>query len=116
MEPWVAVGGFLLNLGVMLTGGVWWLGRLEQTVLEKAKAHTDEVKKDTDQALGIVGGQISHLNMWTRDTFVRREDFYPALDNVNNSIQALGANVDNRMTRLEVKIDKIASGNNEGTK
>lgn len=49
--------------------------------------------------------KIHEIEVWARDTFVRRDSFYKVSDDLTNSIITLGNKIDTRLERMEEKID-----------
>lgn len=48
---------------------------------------------------------INSFEKWSRDTFVRREGFYKVRDDLQADIKELGAQIYQRLERMEKKID-----------
>lgn len=127
MEVWLGVLGFVLNVVVLAIGGTWALSRQAQTIQESisvSRRETDtEFQKLRDEihlehddflrrfgdSLAAIRQKVSEVELWARDEFVRRDDFYRILDGINKSITALGEKIDARVDRLESKLEQLRS-------
>lgn len=105
----IHLGQFILTIIVTLVSGVWWLSGFQRQVLDKV----DE--KFTAKDLRVFGleSKVSNIETWSRDTFLRREDFFIFMNTLSKDITAVGERVDLRMNRLEEKLDKIILDNKE---
>lgn len=123
----MGVLGFVLNVIVLAIGGTWALSRQAQTIQESistSRRETDsEFQKLRDEihlehddflrrfgdSLAAIRQKVSEVELWARDEFVRRDDFYRILDGINKSITALGEKIDARVDRLESKLEQLRS-------
>jgi hypothetical protein len=120
----VAEYGLYLNIGtiVALVGGVasivWKLSRVEKEIRDDMDAQIDNLQRDvqglTRDSLGrtetlrhetgemgsAIRQKIHDVEMFTRDTFVRKDTFEAVMNRIEKSIEKLG-------DRLEEKIDKM---------
>lgn len=127
VEVWLGVAGFVLNVVVLAIGGTWALSRQARTIegaifanrqqtdgeFEKLRhelhlEHDDFLRRFGD-SLAAIRQKVSEVELWARDEFVRRDDFYRILDGINKSIAALGEKIDARTDRLETKIEQLRS-------
>lgn len=116
--------GLYLNIGtiVALVGGVasivWKLSRVEKEIRDDMDAQIDNLQRDvqglTRDSLGrtetlrhetgemgsAIRQKIHDVEMFTRDTFVRKDTFEAVMNRIEKSIEKLG-------DRLEEKIDKM---------
>ena len=125
MEVWLGVAGFVLNVVVLLVGGTWALSRHARSIenaIFKSRAETDgeidklrmELRTEHDDflrrfgdSLAAIRQKLTDVELWARDEFVRRDDFYRILDGINKSITALGDKIDARIDKLEGKIEQL---------
>jgi hypothetical protein len=125
VEVWLGVAGFVLNVIVLLIAGTWALsrhGREIENAIFKSRQETDneidklrgELRTEHDDfmrrfgdSLAAIRAKVNEVELWARDEFVRRDDFYRILDGINKSITALGDKIDARTDRLESKIEQL---------
>jgi hypothetical protein len=125
VEVWLGVAGFVLNVIVLAIAGTWALsrhGRAIENAIFKSRQETDgeidklrmELRTEHDDflrrfgdSLAAIRQKVNEVELWARDEFVRRDDFYRILDGINKSIAALGDKIDARTDRLESKIEQL---------
>jgi hypothetical protein len=116
MEPSVmlAAAGFLLNLFVVIVGGAIGLGRVEGRLLVAMERHRREFESDVDQLRREIGETIHgvrqkmvDMELWNRDTFLRRESFFEIMKGLNVNMENLGNKLEARLLRMENKLDGI---------
>ncbi len=111
MEGWfgfgLALAGFVVNLIVLAIGGTWALGRQSNKIEETLRAEHAEFRTQYGDSLTALRAKVTEVEMWSRDEFIRREDFYRIVDGINKSIGALGEKIDARTDRLETKLDQL---------
>jgi hypothetical protein len=99
------------NAGAYATIGVFILNII--LALSAAKIHSmirenmDLLKKDIDTRIGNLHAKIIEFEMWTRDTFVRRDSFYVVRDELTKNIEKMSGKVEARLERMENKLDNI---------
>lgn len=92
----VALGGLLLNLLVTVVGGVWKLSRMELTLREAI----NEASRDTDEKMernvryfgetvAAVRQKITDVEIFCRDTFIRKDELKDQLQNLNDKLDKL---------------------------
>lgn len=107
----MAVVGYAIKL-------TWQVGRIEQEVRDDMDAQIDNVQRDiktmerdslaraetlrheTGEMGSAIRQKIHDVEMFTRDTFVRKDTFEAVMTRIEKSIDKLG-------DRLEEKIDKM---------
>jgi N12 class adenine-specific DNA methylase len=125
VEVWLGVAGFVLNVIVLAIAGTWALSRHGRTIenaIHRSRQETDgeidklrmELRTEHDDflrrfgdSLNAIRQKVNEVELWARDEFVRRDDFYRILDGINKSIVALGDKIDARTDRLEGKIEQL---------
>lgn len=99
------------NAGAYATIGVFILNII--LALSAAKIHSmireniDLLRKDIDARVGNLHAKIIEFEMWTRDTFVRRDSFFVVKDELNRNIEKMSDKVEIRLERMETKLDGI---------
>lgn len=58
-------------------------------------------------AMPAIREKINQVELWARDEFIRREDFYRTVDTINKNIGELGIELKNRFDKIDKKIDDI---------
>lgn len=122
---WLGVAGFVVNVIVLAITGTWALsrhGRAIESAIYKSRQETDveidklrmELRTEHDDflrrfgdSLAAIRQKMTDVELWARDEFVRRDDFYRILDGINKSIAALGDKIDARIDKLEGKIEQL---------
>ena len=65
------------------------------------------------RAFGDTGGALlkktTDVEIWARDTFVRRDEFSQAIHQINRNIDALRASTENSMRTFDEKLDRLDS-------
>jgi hypothetical protein len=111
--------GLVIQIIVLAAGGAWKLSRVEKSLLEAfgsaLKAHRDEVDAETDQLRRELGetitalrAKITEIELYCRDTFVRRESFYEVTKGLADALRTLGDKLEARMDRFDSKLDRIS--------
>lgn len=105
---WVAVCGLLLNLLVTVIGGVWKLSRMEIALRDAIDRSNKEIDERIErqvryfgEVVAAVRQKIADVELYARDTFVRK-------DEIKSDLKQLGESIDARLTRIEDKLDKGA--------
>jgi hypothetical protein len=112
----IAAGMFGLHLVVQLVGGGWNLSsRLSQmeTALRKAiedsksevEARQDKSVKDFGETASALREKIREVELFCRDTFMRRDSFYEVNKANSEALNSLGSEIKARLERMEAKID-----------
>jgi SMC interacting uncharacterized protein involved in chromosome segregation len=125
---WLGLAAFVVNIVVLAIGGTWALARqgrgIEQAIYRSRQEtdgeidklrydlrteHDDFLRRFGD-SLSAIRQKVNDVELWARDEFVRRDDFYRILDGINKSITALGDKIDARVDKLVSKIDQLRAG------
>lgn len=92
----VALGGLLVNLLVTVVGGVWKLSRMELTLREainNASRDTDEqIERHVryfGETVAAVRQKIVDVEIFARDTFVRKDEIQSQLKILNDKLDHL---------------------------
>lgn len=91
-----AAGGFLLNLLVMVIGGVWQLSRLELALREainQSRKDVDEQLDIRDRRLGesmlALRQQNTDLGFYVRDNFIRKDELQTQLKSLSDKLDKI---------------------------
>lgn len=111
----LAVAAFIVNILVLVVGGTWRLSRMEVALREeitKSKAEVedrqDRFAREFGETVAAVREKIREVELFCRDTFVRRDGFYKVRDELAADIKTLGEKIEARLERMESKIDSKA--------
>lgn len=122
-ELYLTLGGFIVTAFAAATRVTWKLTRVEISLREEIASSRTEVETRQDEKSREVGETISALKeqlriveqrwsekireieLYCRDTFVRRDGFYKVREEMANDIRALGEKLEQRLERMEAKID-----------
>jgi hypothetical protein len=110
--------GLVVQIIVLAAGGAWKLSRVEKSLLEAfgsaLKVHRDEVDAETDrlrrdfaETVTALRQKITEIELYARDTFVRRESFYEVTKGLADALRTLGDKLEARMDRFDSKLDRI---------
>ena len=102
----------ILSLIAMSAGGVWQLSRVEAALRKDITRSRDEIEAKQDQQMRDFSERFSGLEkkvheveLWTANTFIRRESFYKIKDEITGEMKALGERLEARLVRMEEKLD-----------
>lgn len=119
----IAGGALLFTILCAAVSLTWRISRLELSLRKEIRSSHDEVdikhataaqeyKERNEQNIKMFGEssaalrqKIHEVELWMRDTFVRRDGYYKVQEAMENSIKALGDKIDIRLERMEAKID-----------
>jgi hypothetical protein len=112
----VAVLTLVLNVCLTLYNGGWNLSskladmekRLSiaiAAVKTDLEERLDKAAREHGEALAALRQKIHEVEMWTRDTFVRRDSFLAVVNEVKAGFSELGKRIEARLERMEEKID-----------
>jgi hypothetical protein len=108
----LSVAAFVLNLLVLVIGGTWRLSRMEVSLSNKITRTRAEIEERQDrqsrevgETVAAVREKINQVELYCRDTFVRRDGFYKVRDELAVDIKTLGEKIEARLERMESKID-----------
>lgn len=110
---WLGVAGFVLNVGVLLVTLSYKLSQVETRIVERLSAHRSEIdeQRDADQkAIGetflALRQKIQEVEIWSRDTFARRDSVNSGISRIETQISALDRKMSGGLSRLDDKIDR----------
>lgn len=81
------------------------LGQAITRSKEEIDERVDRQGRDFGETAAAIRQKITDVEMWTRDTFVRRDSFYKVSDEFKADVVAMGDKIEKRLERMEAKID-----------
>jgi len=113
MMPDVQTITLIVTLVAMSAGGVWQLSRVEAALRRDITQARDEIEARQDREVRTVGDSVAALRqklheveLWTANTFLRRDSFYKAQEELKAEMKTLGERLEARLERMEEKIDR----------
>jgi hypothetical protein len=111
---WAEIAAATLAALAMIGSAIMKFASVERTIDQK----TNEVRRDLIdridnelRAFGDTGGALrqktTDVEIWARDTFVRRDEFTQAIHQINRSIDALRASTESSMKTFDDKLDRL---------
>jgi len=107
-----AVASLLLNCIVALVTLTWGLKKVGDRINEKIEVHREKLESDIEEARKMSGelaaalrGKIQEIELYIRDTYVRRDSFSEVMKNYGIEMRGQFDMVNNRLERMEKKID-----------
>lgn len=125
---WLWFGGLLVQSCAFAAIGTWWVSRLIAAIREEIASERKEVDSaiaDVENemrdriaaAIRMAGESVAALRehvhsieKFMRDTYVRRDSFYTTTNEVKASLKEFGDRLENRLSRMETKVDKLQAG------
>jgi hypothetical protein len=112
----VAVLTLVLNVCLTLYSGGWnlssklsdmekRLGSAITAVKTDLETRQDKAVRENGESLSALRQKIHEVEMWARDTFVRRDSFLAVVNEVKQGFNDLGKRIEQRLERMEEKID-----------
>jgi hypothetical protein len=112
----IALISLAFNVLVAAVGLTWGVGKIRDAVRDEIEDYEDKNDERIDTLrvnVGEMGAalrtKISEVELFTRDTFVRRDSFNKILDSFAAMLRSEVTRLDSRLNRMENKID-VAMG------
>jgi hypothetical protein len=109
----IAIAAFVLNLLVIAVGGTWRLSRMEVSLgqaIAKSRAEIEErqdkLSRECGDSILAIREKVSQVELFCRDTFMRRDSFYEANKKNGDDMKAAWDRIEQRLDRMEKKIDR----------
>lgn len=120
---WLTLANILISLILIPATLIWKLTRLEVEVRHNINASRNEVMGRIDTMYREFGETVAAIRQgvtidvaalrkeltdaekFNRDTFMRRDSFYKAQEEIKGAINAAVSGLDKRLERMESKID-----------
>lgn len=104
--------GLLVNLILIAVGGTWKLGQLERSLhsaIEKSRKEIDDridsQAREFGETASAMRQKIHEVELWARDTFMRRDGFYSVKDELSAEIKSTRDELRADIKELAKKID-----------
>lgn len=114
----MGIAGFVLQLLIVVGGVTWKLTRMELALTEAISKQRREVDDDLErlrreigEAMLAIRQKVVEVELYCRDTFMRRDSFYEVTKGINENIAATSIRIETRLDRMETKIDQGRSEN-----
>ena len=115
MAAWAA---FAFNLIIFIGGGSWKAARMESSLqhgfTQALTAHRreiddelDRVRREFGEGLTALRQKTVEIELYTRDTFVRRESFLEATKGMNEAVRTLSDRLDAKLEKLDAKLERL---------
>lgn len=112
----IALVTLVAGLLGLIIRGVWnlsrKLGNVEKCLRDDINKSRDEIEQQQDrhsrefgETVAAMREKIREVELFCRDTFVRRDSFYMVRDDLVTSMNSLGDKIEARLERMEKKID-----------
>lgn len=112
----VAALALIFNISLTLYSGGWNLSnkmadmeaRLRVAITAaktELELRQDATARDNGEGLAALRQKTHEVEIWARDTFVRRDSFLAVIAEVKQGFGVLGDRIENRLERMESKID-----------
>lgn len=113
-EIWIGLGGLVLHLLVVTSGGIWAVFKIKSDMLSALSDHRNEVQRIVDGERRIIQESLSALRQKINDveneglkTYVRRDSFHEIMNRVSSESAAFRQVMEARFDRQDVKIDRL---------
>ena len=112
----VSALALVFNIGLSIYSGGWNLSnkiadmeaRLRNDIIEaktELETRQDTSTRENGEGLAAIRQKVHEVEMWIRDTFVRRDSFLQVIAEVKTGFNDLGTRLEKRLDRMEEKID-----------
>lgn len=102
----------IINILVLTIGGTWKIAEVKSAlvdVISEAKDIVDQKQREheaaVDQRLAALLDDLRRVELYCRDTFLRRDSFQEVNRANSESMRIMGDKIDARFDRIETKID-----------
>lgn len=109
---YVALISLGLNVLIAVVGVTWGVARLKESIgkeiaeqIEKVDAKIEAVRQATGETAAALRQKITEVELWNRDTFMRRDSFYKVMDGYGTDMRSAFEKIEARLERMESKID-----------
>ena len=111
-EAIIALVALGLNVVVALVGMTWGLGKIKDAIRNEIEQHREKFDQELDmigrnfgETASALREKIREIELYCRDTFVRRESFSEVITKLSSDINLLATRIETRLVRMEEKID-----------
>lgn len=115
LSEYIALAGLTLNILVAVVGLTWFVSKIRETVRDEIATHREKfdgelhsLRLNTGEIAAALRQKITEVELFNRDTFMRRDSFYEAMKGYGADIRDQFGKVEQRLERMESKIDSKA--------
>ena len=108
----IALSSLCFNVVAAVIALTWGLSRVRDAVREEIDSNRDRLEADIDnlgrsfgETVAAVREKVREVELFTRDTFIRRDSFYKSWELLSADIKAQFSRLDSRLERMETKLD-----------
>lgn len=129
MLDWTFTIGNVIEISVIVGGGLWTLITMrfnlrmlrhdlknmelrQQVISDLAKEQHRAFEDNVDRLRSEIGEigrglrqKITEVEIYVRDTFVRKETFAPVMTKLETDLKTVGDKIDARLLRIDTKLD-----------
>ena len=109
----IAACSLAFNMVAAVVALTWGLGRVRDAVrdeIDENRDHTevsiDNLGRSFGESLTGIREKIREVELFGRDTYMRRESFYKTMEMLGIDIKAQFGRLDLRLDRMETKLDQ----------
>lgn len=103
----VSAATFILNIVVHIGTGTWRISAALQETTEKLAQRIDSDNRIFGETLLALRQKINDVELKTSETYVRRDSWHQAVNQLHSQLSAIEKANDERAIRLEHKIDRL---------
>jgi hypothetical protein len=107
----IGIASLVLNAGGILVALTWGVSKIKDAIREEIEDHRrdvdkkiDELRRNFAETIAAIRTKINDTELWNRDTFMRRESFYKAMQGYSDQTTAAFDKIDARLERMETMI------------
>ena len=71
---------------------------------QKIDAEIDANRREHGEVIRAIRQKLNEVELFVRDTFVRKETFAPVMLRIENDVKSVGDRIETRLLRMEAKI------------
>lgn len=112
MAEYIALAGLTLNILVAVVGLTWGVAAIKTAVRDEIASHREKIDIEIEKLrlnTGEIGAalrqKITEVELYSRDTFMRRDSFYESLKGYGADMRSQFDKIEQRLERMESKID-----------
>lgn len=123
LSLYIALAAFAVNMIGTIVGVTWKLSRVELSLRQAITIERREIDEHMERQLGEIDDRLERqsrefgetasalrqkvheVEVWARDTFVRRDGFYKVKDELSAEIKGVAAQIYQRLDKLEAKME-----------
>lgn len=117
-SEWIALAGLTCTIVVAIIGAVWMLtnrlsaveGELRDVLTShrnELDAELDSARRECGEGLQAIRQKIHEFEIWSRDTYVRRDSFYKVADTFQSDMKAMGSDLKSQLEKIDGKLERL---------